>query len=750
MPTLREQTEQYFGTALENWNKLQQLGSPDNQENREVQFDAQQPYNARQGEFRNAISFENLLQDALGGIANSLGQLFRAGDTNFIGSGLLKDRDRVEKNTRIKEENLNSRWNYSGAGLRLLGHSALKHNPNGQSFIGLGERQLDTSPNYTSAGALAPRILDNRDGYQEDYKLRYYTALGIGQGAGGSSDASPPDDLNIRKSAEAGFNAGQINPIHNNKVIWKTKFEDSTNLDAGDLDFADGFRVWLDGVLGAEGNTRLQNLNAELNTLKIETMTKVSEGSVGFARIPIPFLAPVNLTSLLQQNLIVPPDVHKLRNPSPPGQRPPVLSDDTFSQLYLQNKSVIDVRGTVRNSNGDIVRSDTPRNPKGTIAGVPIPDIEGAMLSKSGGTYSPNDSHKVFDFNEDKFRYNENRVERGFTNNIAGNVQQGGLMPAVENEKPGQNLGVPNDPAITMGKAAAQQFPFMFETINKTGSIRSGKRVNPAYNQYFEDFDALAASLGGGELGDQRAFNRLGDAPQPFFDVGNNVERKQYCYFQATLSNISETFSPTWSAKHFFGRSEQIHSYTMTDRAIELSFVIFATEIRRLQNVYERINWLAQQTYASYDAEGRQKAGPIIRMTIGDMFANLNGFIRSLSYDWNYLGAGGKWEITEGLRIPMACSVNMSFQVLHTRMPDRNHAFYPGPMFNGNGLGTDSVRGSTGTAPFTDAGPLITVGPDRNADPSDVIARNNVQEMYINQIGNAALDDYAGQTGEYL
>ena len=103
MPTLREQTEQYFGTALENWNKLQQLGSPDNQENREVQFDAQQPYNARQGEFRNAISFENLLQDALGGIANSLGQLFRAGDTNFIGSGLLKDRDRVEKNTRIKD-----------------------------------------------------------------------------------------------------------------------------------------------------------------------------------------------------------------------------------------------------------------------------------------------------------------------------------------------------------------------------------------------------------------------------------------------------------------------------------------------------------------------------------------------------------------------------------------------------------------------------------------------------------------------
>ena len=728
MPTLREQTEQYFGTALENWNKLQQLGSPDNQENREVQFDAQQPYNARQGEFRNAISFENLLQDALGGIANSIGQLFGAGDTNFIGSGLLKDRDRVEKNTRIKEENLNSRWNYSGAGRRLLGHSALKHNPNGQSFIGLGERQLDASPNYTSAGALAPRRLDNRDGYQEDYKLRYYTALGIGQGPGGASNASPPDDLNIRKSAEAGFNVGQINPIHNNKVIWKTKFEDSTNLDAGDLDLADGFRVWLDGVLGAEGNTRLQNLNAELNTLKIETMTKVSEGSVGFARIPIPFLAPVNLTSLLQQNLIVPPDVHKLRNPSPPGQRPPVLSDDTFSQLYLQNKSVIDVRGTIRNSNGDIVRSDTPRNPKGTIAGVPIPDIEGAMLDKNGGTYSPKDNHKVFDFNEDKFRYNENRVERGFTNNIAGNVQQGGLQPAVENHLSNEE----DDVSTALGRANSQQFPFMFETINKNGDSRTVTDLNPNYNEYTAERGELPTLERGGR------------------------EYKQYCYLQATLTNISETFSPTWSAKHFFGRSEQIHSYTMTDRAIELSFVIFATEIRRLQNLYERINWLAQQTYASYDSSGRQKAGPIIRMTIGDMFAGLNGFIRSLSYDWNYLGQGGKWELSEGLRIPMACSVNMSFQVLHTRMPDRNYAFYPGPMLNGKGMGTNSTRGSTGKTPFANAGPLITTGAagdgKRNGnglstDPNVVIEQGHQQEMYINQIAGQIADDVLDSIG---
>ena len=705
MPTLREQTEQYFGTTLENWHKLQDMGSA---EGRALQFNAEQPYNARQGEFRNPYGLDNIIQDMAGSFFNFIGGVFGGGDENAVGQYLHQDRDRVARNTRIQEQNLLSRWNYSGAGIKLLGHTALKHNINGEAYVGLGTRQLDADEKYTTELSARTRLLDNRDGYQEDYKLRYYSALGIGQGSGGPSNATPPSPQNVRKSAEAGFNAGQINPIRNNKLIWKTKFEESVNLDAGNLDLAEGFSLWLDGILETGSNSRLAALNAELDALKITTMTKVSEGSVGFARIPIPFLAPVNLTSLLQQNLIVPPDVHGLRNPPATGQEP-IPSSDTFDQLYLQNKSVIDVRGTKRVGD-EIVRSDTPRDPQGTIAGVPIPDLEGAMLDKNGGTYSPKDNHKVFRYSEDKANYSEDRVERGFTNNIAGNVQQGGLQPAVENIITGESDTL----QASLGRADAQQFPFMFETINKKGSSRPVR------------FPSL-------------------ENPAETVDLGGN-EYKQYCYLQATLTNISETFSPTWSAKHFFGRSEQIHSYTMTDRAIELSFVVFATEIRRLQNVYERINWLAQQTYASYDSSGRQKAGPIIRMTIGDMFGGLHGFIRSLSYDWNYLGAGGKWEISEGLRIPMACSVTMSFQVLHTKMPDRNYAFYQGPLRSGKGLNVFSKRGSTGNEPFVNAGPLITTGPARAADPNVVLETGNEQQMYLSQLQDQVVDEIVSGT----
>ena len=150
---------------------------------------------------------------------------------------------------------------------------------------------------------------------------------------------------------------------------------------------------------------------------------------------------------------------------------------------------------------------------------------------------------------------------------------------------------------------------------------------------------------------------------------------------QATIQSLGESYTPTWQSKHFFGRSEQLHTYTFTDRTIDISFVVFADSMRKLQNVYERVLWLAQQCYPDYNDKNRIGSGPIIAMRVGDLFQYKAGFIRSLSYDWNYLGGGaGKWELTKGVRMPQACNVSMSYQVIHERVPDRDFNFYGGPM----------------------------------------------------------------------
>ena len=65
-------------------------------------------------------------------------------------------------------------------------------------------------------------------------------------------------------------------------------------------------------------------------------------------------------------------------------------------------------------------------------------------------------------------------------------------------------------------------------------------------------------------------------------------------------------------------------------------------------------------------------------MTVGDLYVGLPGYIQSLTYDWNALGQGGKWEMTQGIRIPMACKIQMSYMVIHDDNPDRNYNFYSG------------------------------------------------------------------------
>ena len=158
---------------------------------------------------------------------------------------------------------------------------------------------------------------------------------------------------------------------------------------------------------------------------------------------------------------------------------------------------------------------------------------------------------------------------------------------------------------------------------------------------------------------------------------GSGQPRYQICFLQAIINSLSETYAPVWASRHFFGRSEQAHTYTFTDRTIDIGFTVYANEMRTLQNVYERVLWLAQQCYPDYDNTGRMKNGPVVAMRVGDLFQYKVGIIRNLSYDW--LFNGGKWETTAGVRMPQGCTVTMSYQVIHETNPHRDFDYYGGP-----------------------------------------------------------------------
>ena len=265
---------------------------------------------------------------------------------------------------------------------------------------------------------------------------------------------------------------------------------------------------------------------------------------------------------------------------------------------------------------------------KGVIAGTGVNDLQEPLRDPIGGqVYDVTDGQTAvpFTFEDDDAKYlTHSKKTAGFISNTPMvNTDPNGMFPAVRDvrrastfEETAANLTVDTD---------GQYFPFAFSTVNKKN------------------------------------------------------HRVQVCCLQATIQSLAESYSPTWQSKHFFGRSEQIHTYTFTDRTIDISFAVFATSLRTLQNVYERVLWLAQQCYPDYSDKDRIGSGPIIALRCGDLFQYNSGFIRSLSYDWSYLGAGGKWELTKGVRMPQGVNVQMSYQVIHERVPDRDYNFYGGP-----------------------------------------------------------------------
>ena len=245
---------------------------------------------------------------------------------------------------------------------------------------------------------------------------------------------------------------------------------------------------------------------------------------------------------------------------------------NVFANLYTRNP----VRVTGAMSRSDLQTLNDPhRFDKGIVAGVGIIDLERQGEALVGGIAPA----QIFDHKtHDAVYLSHDNKDRGFTQNIAGAVKSstgpspagkpGALTPAVTNidgrgPEAWSAKSIADKVSWHEGAGNEQFFPFLFTTENRAQGPASG----------------------------------------PF---------QQVCYLQATIASMNESYAPNWQSKHFFGRTEQVHTYTNTDRTIDISFMVHAEDMRRLQNVWERVNWLAQQTYGQYDGNsGRLGGGPL-------------------------------------------------------------------------------------------------------------------------------------------
>ena len=478
--------------------------------------------------------------------------------------------------------------------------------------------------------------ITNRYRYSLDYMANYYNEQG-------SNFVDAPTPLNILESAQQGFVLGQI--LGDNITL-----EDNITTIA-----QDATRRFFEGLGNSTDDLGLSTFYSMLaNNTSIDRVSQLYVA--GWGRPQENYLTKKPLSENLQQNLLLPPNIGAegfagLPNPlNMPGNTTgngtgtPGYGDNsaTFTSLYTRNRA--GAAGGINASN-DIYNN-------GVIAGTSINLLQEPEVSRGlnviSGEIQPAPTDRVpFSFEKDDAQYlTYERRSAGFTTNgPAVNVTPSAIEPAVKDLDAVSDDSAGNPPEIDKEVVAmgnGQHFPFTFSTVNRTDG------------------------------------------------------RLQVCFLQAIINSLSEAYTPTWASKHYFGRSEQTHTYTFTDRTIDLGFTIFANEMRQLQNVYERVLWLAQQCYPEFDNTGRMSTGPIVALRVGDLFQYKTGVIRNLSYDWLGFG-GGKWEMTSSARMPQGCVVTMSYQIIHDSMPTRNTNFYHGP---GGGLdsATSRYRDITSTA----------------------------------------------------
>ena len=174
------------------------------------------------------------------------------------------------------------------------------------------------------------------------------------------------------------------------------------------------------------------------------------------------------------------------------------------------------------------------------------------------------------------------------------------------------------------------------------------------------------------------------DQQFPFFFEEVGDKDPGWCILPATIKSLAENFTPNFSeGSTYIGRTEKPVVYGGTSRIISFSLTLYIEDPKDFQVYKDRILWLSQRTYPKYHEDNSASTGlmtifknaPLLRMTIGDLYYRLGGYLSQLSFNWG--AESNMWEKSSKTnRIPLQCDISLSFNVLHDEVPSGNSQLF--------------------------------------------------------------------------
>jgi len=119
--------------------------------------------------------------------------------------------------------------------------------------------------------------------------------------------------------------------------------------------------------------------------------------------------------------------------------------------------------------------------------------------------------------------------------------------------------------------------------------------------------------------------------------------KQETLQFRCTITDLQETFTPSWEPNKFIGNPFSSYTYGGIERSLTFKFKVFSMNLSEHQKAWRRLNALAGMVYPQgYKGQVNAVAPPVIAITLGDMYRNRNCFIENMTFS---VDENSPWEV---------------------------------------------------------------------------------------------------------
>lgn len=157
-------------------------------------------------------------------------------------------------------------------------------------------------------------------------------------------------------------------------------------------------------------------------------------------------------------------------------------------------------------------------------------------------------------------------------------------------------------------------------------------------------------------------------------------DKAEWVAFRALITGFTETVSPQWETSKFVGNPYSYHTYSGVERSASFNLKMYCMNPAELSVMWQKITFLTQKTYPTISKQ-RLVNAPFIKLTLGSIYADREGYINSLSYT---IADDITWETAEDNWLPKVVDVQLEFKLVEWAGSEKTPYSY--------GLSKESVK----------------------------------------------------------